>query len=145
MHESASPIIPVHSMNRPPQIPAGQSDELELAAMRQVCAEPVGSQRELAARLGISVGKTNFLLRALLEKGLVKVENFRRSDHKIGYLYLLTPSGMAEKARLTRAFIERKEADYLRLRQQIAAMKAELAHGPASAAGGTDPAPPHAS
>ncbi len=131
-------------MNRLTHLPAGASDELELAAMRQVGAEPVSSQRELAARLGISVGKTNFLLQALLRKGLVKVENFRRSDHKIGYLYLLTPSGIAEKARLTRAFIARKEVDYAHLRQQIAALKAELAHGPASTADSADPAPPHA-
>lgn len=125
--------------------PAAFAEDLELAAMRHVSGAPVASQRELAARLGISVGKTNFLLRALLEKGLVKVENFRRSDRKIGYLYLLTPSGMAEKARLTRAFIARKEADYAQLRQQIAALKAELAHGPASNAESDDPTPPHAS
>ena len=133
----------VHSMNRLPQLQASATDELELAAMRQVSAEPVGSQRELAARLGISVGKTNFLLQALLRKGLVKVENFRRSDHKVGYLYLLTPSGIAEKARLTRAFIARKEADYARLQQQIAALKAELAHGQASIGEAADAAPPH--
>lgn len=131
-------------MNRLSQLQPGASDELELAAMRQVSAEPVGSQRELAARLGISVGKTNFLLQALLRKGLVKVENFRRSDHKIGYLYLLTPSGIAEKARLTRAFIARKEVDYAHLRQQIAALKAELARGPASVGEAADSAPPHA-
>ncbi len=132
-------------MNRLTPPSAGAADELELAAMRQVSAEPVGSQRELAARLGISVGKTNFLLKALLQKGLVKVENFRRSDHKIGYLYLLTPSGIAEKARLTRAFIARKELDYDFLRQQIAALKAELAHGPASvveSAESAEPTPP---
>lgn len=131
-------------MNRSTQIHDPASDELELAAMRQVSAEPVGSQRELAARLGISIGKTNFLLRALLEKGLVKVENFRRSDRKIGYLYLMTPSGMAEKARLTRAFIARKEVDYAYLRQQIAALKAELAHEPASLVEPADPTPPNA-
>lgn len=121
-------------MNRHSHIADGAADELELDAMRQVSAEPVGSQRELAARLGISIGKSNFVLRALLGKGLVKVENFRRSDHKIGYLYLLTPSGMAEKARLTRAFIARKESDYAQLQLQIATLKAELEHG--SAGGG---------
>jgi len=133
----------VHSMNRLLHTPAVASDELELAAMRQVSAEAVGSQRELAARLGISVGKTNFLLQALLRKGLVKVENFRRSDRKMGYLYLLTPSGIVEKARLTRAFIARKEVDYAQLRQQIAALKAELVHEPAGTAESADSAPPH--
>lgn len=114
-------------MNRVQQISVSTSEELELEAMRQVFAEPVGSQRELAARLGISVGKTNLLLRALLQKGLVKVENFRRSDHKMGYLYLLTPSGVVEKARLTRAFIARMEIDYERLSQHISALRIELA------------------
>jgi EPS-associated MarR family transcriptional regulator len=132
-------------MNKLAQSPAPLPDELELAAMRQVSAQPVSSQRELAARLGISVGKTNFVLRALLEKGLVKVENFRRNDRKIGYLYLLTPSGMAEKARLTRAFIARKEADYARLHQQLSALKAELDHEPENKSCTDDAAPTHVS
>jgi EPS-associated MarR family transcriptional regulator len=122
----------VHAMNTPsPPLPLDASapqEELELATMRLVAGEPAASQRQLASRLGISVGKTNFLLRALLDKGLVKVENFRRSDHKIGYLYLLTPSGVAEKARLTRAFLARKEAEYASLQAQIAALRAEVAH-----------------
>jgi EPS-associated MarR family transcriptional regulator len=120
----------VHAMNTPaPPLPldaAAPQEELELATMRLVAGEPAASQRQLASRLGISVGKTNFLLRALLDKGLVKVENFRRSDHKIGYLYLLTPSGVAEKARLTRAFLARKEREYEGLRAQIDALRAEV-------------------
>ncbi|MFG6461635.1 MarR family EPS-associated transcriptional regulator [Roseateles sp. DXS20W] len=132
-------------MNKPAQSTAVLPDELELAAMRQVSAQPVSSQRELAERLGISVGKTNFVLRALLKKGLVKVENFRRNDHKIGYLYLLTPTGMAEKARLTRAFIAHKEADYARLYQQLSVLKAELAQDPGSKSGAEPASPTHAS
>lgn len=100
--------------------------ELELEAMRLVHERAAMSQRELAARLGVSVGKTNFVLRALLDKGLVKVENFRRSDNKLGYLYLLTPRGLAEKARLTRDFIARKEGEYEGLRARIRALRAEL-------------------
>lgn len=113
--------------------------------MRQVFAEPISSQRELATRLGISIGKTNFLLRALLQKGLVKVENFRRSDRKIGYLYLLTPSGMTEKARLTRAFIARKEIEYEYLSQQITALKVELALSTVDGVESTEDKPPLAS
>jgi EPS-associated MarR family transcriptional regulator len=109
-------------------------DELELATMRLVATQSALSQRELAARLGISVGKTNFLLRALLERGLVKVENFRRSDRKLGYLYLLTPRGMIEKARLTRSFLSRKEREYDALRAQIQALRAEVADEDAGAA-----------
>ncbi|MDM4767504.1 MarR family EPS-associated transcriptional regulator [Pelomonas sp. SE-A7] len=116
-------------MNTPPS-----DDELELAAMRAVAGSPPSSQRELAATLGISLGKTNYLLRALLEKGLVKVENFSRSDNKLGYLYLLTPSGVVEKTRLTRAFLTRKEAEYLQLQQQIHALRSEVdATAPSSA------------
>lgn len=117
-------------MNAPPT-----DDELELAAMRAVAGSPPTSQRELAATLGISVGKTNYLLRALLEKGLLKVENFSRSDHKLGYLYLLTPSGVIEKARLTRAFLARKESEYVQLRRQIDDLRSEVdsAPDPASA------------
>ena len=107
-------------------------DELELAAMRAVAGSPPTSQRELAAMLGISVGKTNYLLRALLEKGLLKVENFSRSDNKLGYLYLLTPSGVIEKARLTRSFLARKEAEYLQLQRQIKSLRSEVEGAPSS-------------
>jgi len=118
-------------MNKPStkDTPDSAAAELELEAMRQVSQASVASQRELAARLGISVGKTNFLLRALLDRGFVKVENFRRSDNKLGYLYLLTPRGMAEKAQLTREFLFRKEQEYVRLQSQIAALRDELAGG----------------
>lgn len=121
--------------------PLPSDDELELAAMRAVAGSPASSQRELAATLGISVGKTNYLLRALLEKGLLKVENFSRSDHKLGYLYLLTPSGVIEKARLTRAFLARKESEYEQLQRQIDALRDEV-NGPPTLPP-SQPAPPN--
>lgn len=121
--------------------PLPSDDELELAAMRAVAGSPASSQRELAATLGISVGKTNYLLRALLEKGLLKVENFSRSDHKLGYLYLLTPTGVIEKARLTRAFLARKESEYEQLQRQIDALRDEVNGPPANPP--TQPAPPN--
>lgn len=101
-------------------------DELELAAMRAVAKTPAESQRQLAETLGISIGKTNYLINALLDKGLVKVENFSRSGNKLGYLYLLTPRGVVEKARLTKAFLARKEAEYLALQEQIIVLRDEI-------------------
>ena len=94
--------------------------------MRVVADSPTASQRSLALALGISLGKTNFLLRELLKKGLVKAENFRRSDNKLAYLYLLTPSGVVAKARLTQVYLQRKEAEYERLQQEIAMLRTEV-------------------
>ena len=104
--------------------------DLELATMRAVAACPGASQRRLAQTLGISLGKTNFLLRALLDRGLVKCENFRRSDNKLGYLYLLTPSGARAKARLTRNYLRRKEFEFERLRAEIDMLRTETAEEP---------------
>ena len=73
------------------------------------------------------MGKTNYLLKALLEKGHLKARNFRRSDNKLGYLYLLTPDGAKAKIGLTRAYLMRKEAEYMALKGEIDAMRAELA------------------
>lgn len=117
----------VHDMNKLNLDSSENSTaDLELAAMRAIHMQPPKSQRELAHTLGISVGKANFLLRALLEKGVLKVENLRRNDNKLGYLYLITPKGLREKARLTQAFLIRKEQEYLQLRAQIDHLKREL-------------------
>jgi EPS-associated MarR family transcriptional regulator len=83
------------------------------------------TQREMAQALGVSVGKTNYCLRALLGKGFVKVQNFRRSTHKLGYVYLLTPEGVAAKAELTRAFLARKREEYEALRLEIQRLQQE--------------------
>ena len=113
-------------MNRLRGTPFESSEELELAAMRAVSNAPAASQRSLALELGISLGKTNFLLRALLDKGLVKAENFRRSDNKMAYLYLLTPSGVVAKTRLTRQYLQRKEQEYAQLKAEIAELRCEV-------------------
>ena len=84
------------------------------------------SQSELAERLGVSLGRTNYHIRALIDKGLVKVDNFQRSDHKLGYLYLLTPAGIEAKFTLTRAYLRRKETEYQALRLEIERLRAEL-------------------
>jgi EPS-associated MarR family transcriptional regulator len=101
-----------------------QPAHLELLRLLEV--HPDYSQRQLSSKLGLSLGKTHYLLRALLDKGLVKAQNFRRNGNKLGYLYMLTPSGMRQKMRLTRAFLNTKEREYHALSRQIAALRAEL-------------------
>lgn len=95
--------------------------------MRLLEADPALSQRQLAAALGISLGRTNHCLKALIEKGLVKVGNFRRSTRKLGYLYLLTPQGLEQKARLAARFLARKEAEHAALVREIEELRQEVA------------------
>ncbi|AAU92811.1 conserved domain protein [Methylococcus capsulatus str. Bath] len=101
-------------------------EQAQLRILKNLEDSPGISQRVLAERLGISLGKTNYLLKALLEKGLIKAGNFRRSGSKLGYLYLLTPQGIEQKLSLTRAYLARKEAEYEALRAEIAALHVEL-------------------
>jgi EPS-associated MarR family transcriptional regulator len=98
-----------------------------LKVLTLIADEPDLNQRQLAERLGISLGKTNYLIRALLDKGHIKANNFRRSDNKLAYLYLLTPEGASAKIKLTRDYLARKEAEYHALRDEIAEMRAKLA------------------
>ena len=98
----------------------------ELDVLRALEAQPEVTQRELAKRIDLSLGRTNFVLKALIEKGLVKVENFRQSSNKLGYAYLLTPDGISLKASLTRRFLIRKYAEYDAIKNEIAALEAEL-------------------
>lgn len=84
---------------------------------------PNATQRQLAKELGISLGKTNYCLKALIDKGWVKAGNFTRSDNKLGYLYLITPKGIEEKSKLTKAFLQRKLAEYEQLEQEIKELK----------------------
>lgn len=97
-----------------------------LAVLRLLQQDPSLTQRELSEALGVSLGKTNYLLRALLDKGLLKIENFRRSDNKIAYAYILTPTGLKERLRLTRAFLMRKETEFEQLRAMIAELRNEV-------------------
>ncbi len=94
--------------------------------LRFIEDNPEMSQRELARRLGVSVGKTHYLLKALLEKGLVKMDDFRRHGNKLAYAYLLTPSGIATKLSLTKSFLRHKEAEYQSLRGEIDQLREEL-------------------
>lgn len=98
-------------------------EEFELQALRCLQADPTLSQRALAKQLGISLGRTNFHLRALMEKGFVKLQSLSRNPGRIRYM--LTPHGIEERARLTRGFIKRKEAEYAKLEGQLKELRAE--------------------
>ncbi len=94
--------------------------------MRLLEAKPDASQRYLAQELGISVGAVNYCLKALGEKGWVKLKNFAHSQHKLGYAYILTPSGIAAKAQITHRFLARKLDEYAALQVEIAQLQNEL-------------------
>lgn len=98
-----------------------------VALLRLLEAHPEYSQRQLAVELGVSLGKTHYLLKALLAKGWVKAQNFQRSDRKLGYLYVLTPAGIRHRLHLTQSFLARKEREYVALRSQISALRKDLA------------------
>lgn len=110
-----------------PRSDAPLNEEAHLKLLRLLETNPRMAQRELADALGISVGKANYCVKALLEKGLIKVSNFRRSDNKLAYAYLLTPAGVAAKAALTVRFLRRKTAEYEALKDEIAALEWEVA------------------
>jgi EPS-associated MarR family transcriptional regulator len=99
---------------------------MRFKVLRALEQQPDLSQRQLADMLGVSLGKTNYLLRALLDKGLLKAHNFRSSQNKLAYAYLITPRGLAEKAALTRGYLERKSEEYEALRVEIERLKADL-------------------
>ena len=94
--------------------------------MRILQENPDLTQRELAQILGVSVGGLNYCLRALIEKGLVRVKNFSYSKNKFGYIYVLTPTGIAKKAAITHQFLKRKMEEYEALRAEIEVLKSEI-------------------
>lgn len=100
--------------------------EYDYRVLQLIEQQPDISQRELAKALGVSVGKTNYVVSALIERGLVKAENFKKSNNKSGYLYLLTPSGLVEKAAITSRFLARKMAEYERLKREIKVLKGQV-------------------
>jgi EPS-associated MarR family transcriptional regulator len=102
------------------------SDESQLALMRVLNEQPALSQRELSRALGLSLGKTHYVLHALLDRGLVKAGNFKRNDNKLAYVYLLTPEGLHEKLTMTRRFLVRKEAEFEHLKKAITDLRNEV-------------------
>lgn len=101
-------------------------DPLVYKALRRLADGPVASQRSLADALGVSLGKANYVARALVNRGLVKLENIGKSQRRLAYLYVLTPSGAAEKTRLTRRFLLRKMAEHHQLQQEIDTLAREV-------------------
>ena len=97
--------------------------ETHLKILKYIEFNPEASQRELAHELGVSVGKVNYCLRALIDKGFVKAGNFKRNTDKLSYLYILTPKGLEEKASLTASFLKRKIAEHEKITQEIAQLK----------------------
>ena len=112
--------------NNAPSRNTGARDELRLRVLRALETNPELSQRQLAAELGVSLGGVNYALKALVERGFVKADNFRKSGNKVAYLYVLTPQGVAEKASLAGAFLGQKLEEYEVLRQEIEALKGEV-------------------
>lgn len=110
------------------QLPTAAQDA-HLRVLRAIEANPSLSQRELAKELGISLGKTNYCLQALLEKGWIKAKNFKNNKNKIAYRYLLTPSGIDHKSRLTLRFLESKRKEYEALKREIDQLSREAGDG----------------
>ena len=101
------------------------TDEYRYKILKILEANPEISQRDLARELGISLGRANFCLKALIEKGLLKVTNFRNSKNKMAYMYLLTPSGIEEKSVITARFLKIKMQDYANLEAEIKELRRE--------------------
>jgi EPS-associated MarR family transcriptional regulator len=101
------------------------TDEYRYRILKLLAADPHASQRRIADELGISLGRVNFCLQALIEKGLVKVNNFRSSTNKRAYLYLLTPKGIEEKAVVTARFLRRKLDEYEALKRDLEDLQRE--------------------
>lgn len=101
-------------------------EDTNFRVMRHLQETPDINQRELAKELGISLGSINYCMQALVEKGWVKMQNFSHSRNKLGYVYLLTPTGIVEKSALTARFLRRKVEEYEVLRNEIETLKAEM-------------------
>jgi EPS-associated MarR family transcriptional regulator len=101
-------------------------EDTRFRVLRTLQENPDLTQRELAERLGISVGGLNYCLRAMMERGLVKMKNFAHSKNKFGYMYVLTPFGISEKASITQKFLQRKMDEYEALKAEIEALRTEV-------------------
>lgn len=111
--------------SRSSELIAVSADEVHYQLMRLIESNPELSQRDAARKLGISLGKVNYCLQALMRKGWVKASNFKNSQSKAAYMYLLTPRGLKQKASLTLHFLSIKTREYERLRAEIKSMQRE--------------------
>ena len=101
------------------------SQDIRLDLLRKLESNPEYTQRELSREMGVSLGKVNYCMKKLTEKGLIKLTNFTHNPNKVGYAYLLTPSGFQEKTRLTFSFLKRKVNEYEILKKEIIALQLE--------------------
>ena len=100
--------------------------EISYKLLKLLEARPDISQRELARELGVSLGKTNYCVKALVDKGWVKVDNFRNSQNKLAYAYILTPKGVSEKAKVTLSFLQRKRNEFEAIKKEIEQLQLEI-------------------
>ena len=105
---------------------AASREDVHYRILRLLEENPDITQRELAHKLGISLGRANYCVRALVDKGLVKIQNFQSNKNKLGYAYLLTPHGIAAKTSLTTRFLNRKLCEYEALKAEIMALEREV-------------------
>tara|TARA_B100000575_G_C23120544_1_gene648366 strand:- start:1719 stop:2162 length:444 start_codon:yes stop_codon:yes gene_type:complete len=110
-------ISPLSIMNK---------QELEYRALKLLESQPVITQRQIAKKLNVSLGKTHYLIKSLIDVGWVKLGNFQRSDNKLSYAYFLTPSGIIEKAVITAKFLARKQQEYSDLQLEIQQLQEEI-------------------
>ena len=102
------------------------NQELEYHVLKLLEKQPDLPQRQLSEALGVSLGKTNYLLKSLIDVGWIKLDNFQKSNNKWGYAYLLTPMGVTEKAAITLRFLKRKKQEYSDLQLEIARLQREV-------------------
>jgi EPS-associated MarR family transcriptional regulator len=105
---------------------ATTQEDMQFQVLRRLHEAPDLSQRALAKEFGVSLGSINYCFQALIKKGWVKMQNFGESNHKMGYAYLLTPSGIAKKSTLAVRFLKRKMQEHEALRQEIERLRAEI-------------------
>jgi EPS-associated MarR family transcriptional regulator len=117
---------------------AAMTTDVHYKLMQLLEANPEMSQREAARELGISLGKVNYCLQALIDKGWIKAKSFKNSQNKAAYIYLLTPHGIEQKATLAVRFLQRKMQEYEQLRAEIKQMRREAKAGAARALSGAD-------
>tara|TARA_Y100000817_G_C16706544_1_gene477284 strand:+ start:335 stop:700 length:366 start_codon:yes stop_codon:yes gene_type:complete len=100
--------------------------DIEYKALKEIESNKNLTQRELAKSLDISLGKTNYIIKAFISRGWVKLDNFRKSNNKIGYVYILTPQGILEKSTLAWKFLNYKQSEYEALKKEISLLRDEI-------------------
>ena len=113
---------------------AQQREDVHFRVLRLLERRPDASQREIAEELGVSLGAVNFCVKALIDKGHIKLANFKASKNKLGYVYVLTPEGIAHRAKLAAGFIKRKMAEFEAIQAELDQLRGEFADDPAGLA-----------